>query len=88
MSTDVVFHVLPKENIDYYVDTYKPYDKAGAYAIQEWIGYTGIREIRGSYYNVMGLPVAKLYRELEESIKLCCPAIFSHILSDTCPPLP
>ena len=70
VSTDVVFHVLPKENINYYVDTYKPYDKAGAYAIQEWIGYTGIKEIRGSYYNVMGLPVAKLYRELEEFIKL------------------
>ena len=60
----VVFDSLPKENIEYYIDTYKPYDKAGAYAIQEWIGYTGIREIRGSYYNVMGLPVNRLWKEL------------------------
>lgn len=64
VSTDVVFDSLPKENIEYYIDTYKPYDKAGAYAIQEWIGYTGIREIRGSYYNVMGLPVNRLWKEL------------------------
>ncbi|CCX56697.1 maf-like protein maf [Bacteroides sp. CAG:1060] len=69
VSTDVVFDSLPKENIEYYIDTYKPYDKAGAYAIQEWIGYTGIREIRGSYYNVMGLPVNRLWKELSAFTK-------------------
>lgn len=64
VSTEVVFDVLPDENIEYYVDNFRPYDKAGAYAIQEWIGYTGISAIRGSYYNVMGLPVNRLWKEL------------------------
>lgn len=62
--TDVYFHALSHEEIIYYVDQYSPYDKAGAYGIQEWIGYTGIKAIKGSYFNVMGLPVDKLYREL------------------------
>lgn len=63
-ETDVHFRQLKDEEIDYYIDTFKPYDKAGAYGIQEWIGYIGIDRIDGSYFNVMGLPVQKLYCEL------------------------
>jgi len=63
--SDVVFAELGDRDIMYYVDTFKPYDKAGAYGIQEWIGYTGVQEIRGSFYNVMGLPVQRLYQELK-----------------------
>ncbi|MBO4599279.1 MAG: septum formation protein Maf [Bacteroidales bacterium] len=62
--TDVHFRPLSSAEIDYYIDTYKPYDKAGAYGIQEWIGMVGIERIEGCYYNVMGLPLARLYREL------------------------
>lgn len=62
--TDVHFRRLTREEIEYYVDNYKPFDKAGAYGIQEWIGYIGIEKINGSFYNVMGLPVAELYKEL------------------------
>lgn len=58
--TEVAFHPLTLEQITYYVQTYKPYDKAGAYAIQEWIGAVGIKSINGSFYNVMGLPISKL----------------------------
>lgn len=64
----VFFRPLNREEIEYYVDAYKPYDKAGAYGIQEWIGYVGIERIEGSFYNVMGLPVQKLYKELEKFI--------------------
>ena len=64
-ETGVEFHTLTQPQIDYYVNKYKPYDKAGAYAIQEWIGVTGIRSIRGDFYNVMGLPVSRVLRELE-----------------------
>jgi septum formation protein len=63
-TTDVFFKKLSREEIDYYIEKYKPYDKAGAYGIQEWIGYIGIEKIEGSYFNVMGLPVQKLYEEL------------------------
>ncbi len=63
-GTEVVFKKLTTDEIDYYIDTYKPYDKAGAYGIQEWIGMIGIEKIIGDYYNVMGLPVAHLYAEL------------------------
>jgi septum formation protein len=63
--TDVIFHELTQEQISFYVDKYKPYDKAGAYAIQEWIGVTGIKSIRGDFYNVMGLPVSRVVRELK-----------------------
>jgi len=63
-NTDVYFKQLSKEEIIYYVDNYKPFDKAGAYGIQEWIGYIGVEEIKGSFYNVMGLPIQKLYEEL------------------------
>lgn len=64
--TSVYFRMLSNEEIVYYVDNYKPYDKAGAYGIQEWIGYAGIEAIKGSYFNVMGLPTEKLYRKLVE----------------------
>jgi septum formation protein len=63
-STLVYFATLSKEEIRYYVEQYRPYDKAGAYAIQEWIGYIGIERIEGSYFNVMGLPIQELYREI------------------------
>ncbi|MDR1380621.1 MAG: Maf-like protein [Tannerella sp.] len=62
----VDFAELAAAEIEYYVDRYKPFDKAGAYGIQEWIGYIGVRGIEGSFYNVMGLPVQRLYRELEK----------------------
>jgi len=63
-KTDVYFKKLNNSEIKYYIETYKPYDKAGAYGIQEWIGYVAIDKIEGSYFNVMGLPVHKLYSEL------------------------
>ena len=63
-ATDVWFKELRKEDIEYYVDHYQPFDKAGAYGVQEWIGLIGVRQINGSFYNVMGLPVAQLYEEL------------------------
>ena len=63
-GTKVYFKQLSDKEIYYYIDNYKPYDKAGAYGIQEWIGFVGIEKIEGSYFNVMGLPVQKLYEEL------------------------
>lgn len=63
--TEVKFADLTDEEIEYYVDTYSPMDKAGAYGVQEWIGFIGVESISGSYYNVMGLPIQKLYRELK-----------------------
>jgi septum formation protein len=63
--TEVLFALLDDDEISYYVDNYKPYDKAGAYGIQEWIGFIGIEHIEGSYFNVMGLPVQRLYTELK-----------------------
>ena len=63
-TTQVYFKNLTQQEIEYYVDNFQPYDKAGAYGIQEWIGYIGIEKIEGSYFNVMGLPVQKLYKEL------------------------
>ncbi|MEO5684305.1 MAG: Maf family nucleotide pyrophosphatase [Chitinophagaceae bacterium] len=63
--TDVWFHDLSLKQIIFYVDKYKPYDKAGAYAIQEWIGVTGIKSVRGDFYNVMGLPVSRVVHALE-----------------------
>ena len=64
----VSFRVLDSEEIDYYVERYRPMDKAGAYGIQEWIGYIGIEGIEGSFYNVMGLPVQRLYTILKDII--------------------
>ena len=63
-ATEVVFDELSNEIIQYYIDTYQPFDKAGSYGVQEWIGYVGIREVRGSYYNVMGLPTRLLWQML------------------------
>ena len=65
VTSAVVFATLTDEEIAYYVDHYKPYDKAGAYGIQEWIGYIGVCSIEGSFYNVMGLPIQRLYQELK-----------------------
>lgn len=64
VSSRVWFRSLRMEEIEYYVDNYKPYDKAGSYGIQEWIGYVAIEKIEGSFYNVMGLPIQTLYAEL------------------------
>ena len=64
VTTDVTFKALTDEEIHYYVDRYRPFDKAGAYGIQEWIGYIGVTGLNGSYYNVMGLPVQRIYQEL------------------------
>lgn len=68
VSSSVSFRELKEEEIIYYIDTFKPYDKAGAYGIQEWIGYVAIESIEGSFFNVMGLPIQRLYVELEEFI--------------------
>jgi len=68
VNTDVLFRILDPEEIEYYVQTYKPFDKAGAYGIQEWIGYIGVERIEGSYFNVMGLPVQRLYCELKKFV--------------------
>jgi septum formation protein len=64
-TTRVRFHTLSRLEIEHYVEHYKPYDKAGAYAIQEWIGVTGIHSIYGDFYNVMGLPVSRVIHELK-----------------------
>ena len=64
-STSVSFHELSRAQIEFYVDRYKPYDKAGAYAIQEWIGVVGIRSVSGDFYNVMGLPVSRVVQALQ-----------------------
>ena len=64
--TEVEFHPLELEDIVYYVDRYKPYDKAGSYAIQEWIGVVGIKCVIGDFYNVMGLPISRVVRALHE----------------------
>ena len=63
--TEVTFDILSEEEIDYYVSKYAPMDKAGSYGIQEWIGFIGVTGMKGSYFNVMGLPVQRLYRELK-----------------------
>lgn len=65
-TTFVQFHQLTQEQITFYVDNYKPYDKAGAYAIQEWIGVVGIQSVKGDFYNVMGLPVSRVVQALKE----------------------
>ncbi len=65
-STVVCFYELTKTQIEFYVDKYQPYDKAGAYAIQEWVGVVGIKWINGDFYNVMGLPVSRVVQQLEK----------------------
>jgi septum formation protein len=67
-STDVWFKDLNDNEIDYYLKNYQPYDKAGSYGVQEWIGYIAIERIEGSYFNVMGLPVQRLYEELKKLV--------------------
>ena len=66
-TTTVYFHELTNEQILHYVENYKPYDKAGAYAIQEWIGVVGIEKIVGDFYNVMGLPISRVLKTLKEN---------------------
>lgn len=68
VTSDVTFSVLTEEEIEYYVSKYKPLDKAGAYGIQEWIGHVAVQNIRGSYFNIVGLPVQRLYAELKSWI--------------------
>ena len=68
-TSSVWFRVLSAEEVEYYVDTFKPYDKAGSYGIQEWIGCVGIERIEGSFYNVMGLPVQQLYVRLDDFVE-------------------
>ncbi len=68
-KSDVWFRALTEEEIAYYVDTFRPFDKAGSYGIQEWIGYAAIERIDGSFYNVMGLPIQRLYTELGVFVK-------------------
>jgi septum formation protein len=68
-STEVHFSEITDEEIEYYINKYKPFDKAGSYGVQEWIGYIGIEKIVGSYFNVMGLPVKRLYDELKTFIE-------------------
>jgi septum formation protein len=65
VTTNVTFSKLDDHEIEYYLNKYKPYDKAGSYGIQEWVGFAGIEKIDGSFYNVMGLPVQKIYQELK-----------------------
>lgn len=66
VATDVTFKELSEDEITYYIELYKPFDKAGAYGIQEWIGYIGVTSISGSYFNVMGLPVQRLWEEIRK----------------------
>lgn len=65
VSTNVTFKELSDDEINYYISKYQPFDKAGAYGIQEWIGYVGVTKLEGSYYNVMGLPVQRIYEEMQ-----------------------
>lgn len=67
--TEVEFHVLTRQQIEFYVDNYKPFDKAGAYAIQEWIGVIGIKSVNGDFYNVIGLPISRVLMELQKMNK-------------------
>lgn len=69
VSTSVTFADLTSEEVEYYLEKYKPYDKAGAYGIQEWIGLIGVDHIEGSYFNVMGLPTHRLYSELKRFLE-------------------
>ncbi|MEN8157014.1 MAG: Maf family protein [Bacteroidota bacterium] len=69
VGSDVTFSQFDSEEVAYYVDRYRPFDKAGGYGIQEWIGHIGVEQISGSYFNVMGLPVQRLYSEIKSFIK-------------------
>jgi septum formation protein len=65
-ETKVYFKKLSQEEMDFYIDNFKPYDKAGSYGVQEWMGFVGMQRIEGCFFNVMGLPLSKLYSELEK----------------------
>lgn len=65
VTSEVLFSELCSEEIEYYINRYSPFDKAGSYGIQEWIGYIGVEHLSGSYFNIMGLPIQRLYRELK-----------------------
>lgn len=65
VTSEVLFSELSNEEIEYYLNRYSPFDKAGSYGIQEWIGYIGVEHLSGSYFNIMGLPIQRLYRELK-----------------------
>lgn len=67
--TDVTFKDLNEKEIEYYVEHYKPFDKAGSYGIQEWIGYVGVKELKGSYFNVVGFPVQRIYEAIQDILK-------------------
>lgn len=69
VATDVTFKKITDVEMTYYIEKYQPYDKAGAYGIQEWIGYIGVTSLKGSYFNVMGLPVQRIWTELQPFIK-------------------
>ena len=69
VKTDVYFKNLSGSEIDYYIDNFKPFDKAGAYGVQEWIGYVAITKIEGSFYNVMGFPTQRFYEELQDFLR-------------------
>ena len=73
VTTEVTFKDLSEQEITYYIMNYKPFDKAGAYGIQEWIGYIGVTSLKGSYFNVMGLPVQRIWEEIknEDGINPC-----------------
>jgi septum formation protein len=66
--SEVEFYPLSRKEIDYYIEAYKPFDKAGAYGVQDWMGYMGVKRINGCFYNVMGFPMARFYRELQDFI--------------------
>ena len=68
-STDVTFRVLTEQEIDYYIEKYMPLDKAGAYGVQEWIGYVGVTRMEGSYFNVMGFPICHVYDRLKSFLQ-------------------
>jgi septum formation protein len=65
-TTEVEFHPLTKDQVEFYIDKYQPFDKAGAYAIQEWIGVVGIKRVEGDFYNVMGLPISRVVQALQQ----------------------
>ena len=71
-TTNVTFRTLLTDEIDYYVEKYMPLDKAGAYGVQEWIGYVGVTRMEGSYFNVMGFPIERVYHFLKQEIFTCC----------------
>jgi septum formation protein len=70
VTTDVTFKELTNEEIEFYINNYQPFDKAGSYGIQEWIGYIGVKELKGSYFNVVGLPIQEVYSVLKGEFNL------------------